>query len=44
MPAFWGLLAFLTLSTAVLAAGVARGHVTIRRRPAPAKPKEKTSA
>jgi len=33
VSAFWGLLAFLTLSTALLAAGVARGHVTIRRRP-----------
>jgi len=38
--AFWGLFALLTAVLLLIAAGVVRGNVLLRKRPAPPKPKE----
>lgn len=38
MSAFWGLLGFDVLAVVLVAAGVARGHASFRRKPKDRKP------
>ena len=43
MSAFWGLLGLDVLAVLLVAAGVARGHATFRRKPKDRKPSGGTS-